>query len=98
MRLDRSRAQPLMALILAVGLVSASAIPIAASGREAPLNSSSPFEKADRNKDGYVDRGEAAAVPGLSAVFGKSDRDADGRLDKVEYGKALGEIPEDSKK
>ena len=47
------------------------------------------FEQLDRNRDGYVDRTEAEAQPGLSAVFDRADRHPDGRLDKVEYGKAL---------
>src|SRR5205085_9990409 len=47
------------------------------------------FEELDRNRDGYVDRSEAAAQPGLEGVFDRADRHPDGRLDKVEYGKAL---------
>jgi hypothetical protein len=47
------------------------------------------FEQLDRNHDGYVDRGEALALPGLDAVFNQADRRPDGRLDKVEYAKAL---------
>ena len=50
------------------------------------------FEQLDRNRDGYVDRSEAAAQPGLDAVFDRADRHPDGRLDKVEYGKALSMI------
>jgi len=47
------------------------------------------FEQLDRNRDGYVDRAEAAALPGLESVFGRADRRPDGRLDKVEYAQAL---------
>ena len=50
------------------------------------------FEQLDRNRDGYVDRTEAEAQPGLSAVFDRADRHPDGRLDKVEFGKALSMI------
>ena len=46
------------------------------------------FEQLDRNRDGYVDRKEAEAQPGLSSVFDNADRHPDGRLDKVEYAKA----------
>lgn len=47
------------------------------------------FEQLDRNHDGYVDRAEAAALPGLERVFNRADRRPDGRLDKVEYAQAL---------
>ena len=50
------------------------------------------FEQLDRNRDGYVDRTEAAAQPGLNTVFDRADRHPDGRLDKVEYAKALSMI------
>src|SRR5512138_110165 len=47
------------------------------------------FEQLDRNHDGFVDRTEAAALPGLERVFNRADRRPDGRLDKVEYAQAL---------
>ena len=50
------------------------------------------FEELDRNRDGYVDRAEAGAQPGLNAVFDRADRHPDGRLDKVEFAKALSMI------
>ena len=46
------------------------------------------FEQLDRNHDGFVDRAEALAQPGLDAVFNAADRRPDGRLDKVEYARA----------
>ena len=52
------------------------------------------FEQHDRNRDGYVDRREAAALPGLRAVFDAADRHLRGRLDKVDYAKALAIIDE----
>jgi len=45
------------------------------------------FETIDRNGDGFVDRSEAAAVPGLSAGFARLDTNRDGRLDRVELAK-----------
>ena len=47
------------------------------------------FERLDRNRDGYVDRGEALALPAIDAVFNDADRRPDGRLDKVEFARAL---------
>jgi hypothetical protein len=52
------------------------------------------FEQLDRNRDGYVDRREAAALPGLDSVFDAADRRARGRLDKVDYAKALAMLDE----
>jgi EF hand len=43
------------------------------------------FDRADRNKDGYVDKSEAGVVPGLSANFERADRSKDGKLDREEF-------------
>jgi len=51
--------------------------------------SSSDFENADRNKDGFVDKSEAGVVPGLSANFERADRSRDGKLDREEFAKGL---------
>jgi hypothetical protein len=50
-----------------------------------PMN----FERLDANRDGYVDRGEALALPELDTVFNEADRRPDGRLDKAEFARAL---------
>jgi hypothetical protein len=47
------------------------------------------FDKADRNKDGQVDKSEAGVVPGLSANFERADRNKDGKLDPAEFAKGL---------
>jgi hypothetical protein len=65
------------------------ALPTVKYARMAAAYGEPTFEQLDFNHDGYVDRDEAARLPGLDAVFDKADRRADGRLDKVEYAKAL---------
>jgi len=58
----------------------------AAAGASAPA---SDFERADRNRDGFVDKSEAAVVPGLSANFERADRSRDGKLDSAEFARGL---------
>jgi hypothetical protein len=65
----------LAALLLPLPYMSAKAAPNAV-----PL-----FDLVDHNRDGYIDRKEAAAVPGLVTSFDQMDRDGNGRLDRVEY-------------
>ena len=60
--------------------------------RSAPAAQAPTFEQFDRDRDGYVDRAEALALPGLDGVFNEADRRSDGRLDKVEFARALGMI------
>jgi len=55
-------------------------------------NQQPSFEQLDRDRDGYVDRAEALALPALDIVFNEADRRSDGRLDKVEFARALGMI------
>lgn len=47
------------------------------------------FEKADRNRDGFIDKSESGVVPGLSALFERVDRNKDGKLDRDEFGRGL---------
>jgi hypothetical protein len=47
------------------------------------------FDRADRNKDGIVDKSEAGVVPGLSANFERADRNKDGKLDRDEFAEGL---------
>ncbi|MDQ3288468.1 MAG: EF-hand domain-containing protein [Pseudomonadota bacterium] len=46
------------------------------------------LEKMDANKDGAIDRTEAAAHPRMSALFDRLDRNGDGRLDASEVPRA----------
>jgi hypothetical protein len=50
------------------------------------------FEDCDRNGDGFVDKSEAASVPGLSANFERADLNQDARLDPDEFNKALASL------
>ena len=58
----------------------------ASSGASA---AASDFERADRNRDGFVDKSEAGVVPGLSANFERADRSRDGKLDPDEFARGL---------
>jgi hypothetical protein len=40
--------------------------------------------RADRNRDGFIDRQEAALVPGLLPIFAMHDTNGDGKLDRSE--------------
>jgi len=53
------------------------------------------FEELDRNKDGFIEISESAALPGLAATFERADSNRDGRLDKVEFARALAFIDTD---
>jgi hypothetical protein len=81
-----------ISLMSALPIVTATlaSVSYARAPQQAP--SQLTFEQLDRNRDGYVDRNEAVAQPGLDAVFDRADRHPDGRLDKVEYAKALSMI------
>jgi hypothetical protein len=63
----------------------------AAGGASAPARPADEpnFQRADRNKDGFVDKSEAGVVPGLSANFERADRNKDGKLDQEEFAKGL---------
>ena len=79
-----------VSLMSALPIVTASlGTPRYAAAQRAVQPRELTFEQLDRNRDGYVDRNEAEAQPGLNAVFDRADRHPDGRLDKVEYAKAL---------
>ena len=77
-----------VSLMGALPIVTAG-LPTVRYARMAAAYGEPTFEQLDFNHDGYVDRNEAARLPGLDAVFERADRQGDGRLDKVEYAKAL---------
>jgi hypothetical protein len=83
-----------VALMSALPLVTAQ-VQKDAANKEAPsaaagASTDAPdFERADRNKDGFVDKSEAGVVPGLSANFERADRNKDGKLDREEYAQGL---------
>jgi hypothetical protein len=49
-----------------------------------PVNVEQAFASADRNRDGFIDAGEAAAIPGLLPIFAILDLNGDGRIDRTE--------------
>jgi hypothetical protein len=79
-RTERNVFFALLGFSLVVLLLPLPYMAVTASPRTTPV-----FDLVDRNRDGYVDRKEAEAVPGLLARFDKMDRNADGRLDRVEF-------------
>jgi hypothetical protein len=77
-------------ILMAAPLVSAlepSSMGRSSAGGSAPRFPT--FERLDRNKDGFIEISESAALPGLAATFERADRNRDGRLDKVEFARAL---------
>jgi hypothetical protein len=69
--------------LLSVALLAA--MPLATLSAGAQTAATPLFELIDRNKDGFVDRREAAAVPGLAERFEEMDANRDGKLDRVEF-------------
>ena len=87
-----------VSLIVALPLVTAQvrdkdgAAPSAAGGATTPAPApehANDFDKADRNKDGFLDKSESGMVPGLSANFERADRNRDGKLDREALAQGL---------
>lgn len=49
-----------------------------------PADVEQVFARADRDRDGFIDAGEASAVPGLLPVFAILDLNGDGKIDRRE--------------
>jgi hypothetical protein len=79
-RNERNAFFALLGFLLAALLLPLPYMSVTASPRAVPV-----FDLVDRNRDGYVDRKEAQAVPGLSESFDRMDSNRDGRLDRVEF-------------
>lgn len=75
----------LAALLLPLPYMKVTASVIAAKGASAGSSAVPVFDLVDRNRDGYIDRKEAQAVPGLPERFDSMDNDSDGRLDRLEF-------------
>ncbi|MBA2239281.1 MAG: EF-hand domain-containing protein [Lysobacter sp.] len=80
-----------------IGLAATAWMLIAGAAAAAPQVTGSHAQRArgtmqymDANKDGAIDRSEAAAHPRMSAMFDRLDRNGDGRLDASERPAANG--------
>lgn len=82
-----------LAYVCCAGVGVLLAAPLLSALEPASMGAARPdgerFERADLNRDGYVDKAESAAIPGLPACFAQADSNADSRLDQVEYARAL---------
>lgn len=77
------------ALVLPIPYLNAQSVNQGSTKAPVVDNPKPSFERADRNRDGFVDKSEAGAVPGLSANFERADRNKDGRLDREEFSRGL---------
>ena len=86
-RLDRNEMWVLF-IFLICGLLLAP-LPALSRMAVAAKDQVPPFERADRNADGYIDILEAKHFSALRAAFGRADFNGDSRIDKVEYARAF---------
>ena len=70
--------------LIAAALLAVTAGAAMAQAPAAPDAPARPRAALDANKDGVIDRAEAAARPQLAARFDELDRDSDGRLERAE--------------
>jgi hypothetical protein len=71
----------LMTVVLACGGATAGAIP----NKLALAMQDQPFTDMDKNKDGFIDRGEGGAVFHKNRDFETADANKDGKLNRDEY-------------
>jgi len=86
-RLDRNELS-VMFLFLVCGLLLVP-LPALSNMALAAKDRVPPFERADRNGDGYIDILEAKHFSAVRAAFGRADFNGDNRIDKVEYARAF---------
>jgi Ca2+-binding EF-hand superfamily protein len=60
------------------------AAPVAAPAKQTD-DDAAEFARLDKNKDGVIDKTEAASEPRLSANFDAADTNKDGKIDKNEW-------------
>ena len=77
----------MLAIALAVALVPAAAI---AQNSAMPAAAGKARIQVDANRDGFIDRAEAARMPRLAERFDRMDQDQDGRLSADERPKSRG--------
>ena len=82
----RSTLAVLAAVMLSLGSIAA----VAQTGKPVVQTAAvDEFDTLDVNKDGYVDKGEAQALPGLADVFDKADTKKTGKLDRQQFAAAV---------
>lgn len=81
-----SKSRHILAMAVAVALASAAAYAQTA----APAPAAKPRMQLDADKDGLIDRAEAAKAPKLASMFDRLDKDKDGKLSAEERAQMRG--------
>lgn len=75
--------------VLAVALVMLCGTTAAATQEMTTVAQADAFRKFDTNKDGYIDRAEAAASAELNRLFDSADHNKDSKLNVTEFNEIL---------